>query len=155
MAFLTLFAIPSEMFAKEKSDNALNYEIEGAGTATQGYYMVSITVLSKKKNVDDEMLRRAAVHGVLFRGFSNPSLRQTQKPLAGSGANEAAHADFYKEFFGEGGTAATYASLVPGTRSITKSGKIYRVTATATVNKETLLEYLQDAGMVRGLNSAF
>lgn len=131
------------------------YEIQGAGTGTQGTYLVSLIVSTKDKNISDEVLKRAAVHGVLFRGFSDTVSRKTQKPLAGSAANEAEHADFYKEFFGDGGTSANYANVVPGSRGVTKSNKLYRVKVTISVNKESLLKYLQDVGVVKGLNSIF
>ena len=111
--------------------------------------------MTKDKKISDQALKRAAVHGVLFRGFSNPAARQSQKPLAGGPANEAQHIDFYKEFFSEKGTAADYANLVPGSRSVKKVNKEYVVTATVTVNKETLAKYLQQMGVIRGLNSAF
>lgn len=132
-----------------------NYEISGAGTATQGCYLVEVALNSKKKNIDDRELKRAAVHGVLFRGFSSKEHRQHQRPLAGSAANEAQHADFYKEFFDEAGTAPSYASIVPGSKSITKSGKYYVIKATVTVNKEELHKYLSQNGIITNLNKAF
>lgn len=141
-------------FAKDDAAYA-NYEIAGAGTAAQGSYLVEVALTHKKKNVDDLELKRAAVHGVLFRGFSSKEHRQRQRPLAGSAANEAQHIDFYKEFFGDGGTAASYASIVPGSKSITKSGKYYIIKATLTVNKEELQKYLSQSGVITNLNKAF
>ena len=141
--------------AKKAVDDVPAYEITGAGTGTQGTYLVEVTVTTKDKNVSDAALKRAAVNGVLFRGFSDPTSRKTQKPLAGSAANEAEHADFYKEFFSDSGTAANYANIVPGSRSMTKVDKNYRTKATVSVNKESLLKYLQEVGVVKGLNSIF
>lgn len=151
--FIVLISLPAALAAKE--EGVPTYQIEGAGTATQGNYLVTVTVETKKKDVSDATLVKAAVHGVLFRGFSNPDGRRTQRPLAGSAANEAQHADFYKEFFGADGTASTYGTVVSGSRSVMKSGKVYKTKATVTVSKENLLRYLQDAGMVRSLNAAF
>lgn len=150
-----LICLPATVDAKKSQDEVPEYTIEGAGTATQGNYLVKATVISKNKNVTDDELRRAAVHGVLFRGFSNAEKRQSQKPLAGSLANEGQHADFYKDFFAENGMAKNFASPVEGSRSIKKVDKKYHVSATVTVNKEALLKYLQEAGIVKGLNSAF
>lgn len=141
--------------AKDKADNNLSYEIVGAGTATQGYYLVEVSLRTKDKKVSDDALKRAAVHGVLFRGFSNPEARSSQKPLAGSPANEAEHADFYKTFFSDQGTAATYASIVPSSQTIKKVDKLYVTTAKVTVDKELLSKYLRQMGMIRDLNSAF
>lgn len=151
---LLLAVVPA--YSKKKADNNFNYEIAGAGTAAQGEYLVKITVITKDKNLKDADLRRAAVHGVLFRGFSNSEKRQSQKPLAGSAANEAQHADFYKAFFDENGTAASYASTVGGSRTMVKSSKKeYSVSAIVTVRKEALHKYLEESGVVKGLNSAF
>lgn len=147
--------VPSMALAKGKDDKAMNYDLVGAGTATQGMYLVEVSVHTKDKKLPDVELKRAAVHGVLFRGFSNPTARVSQKPLAGSAANEGQHADFYKEFFSESGSATGYASIVPGSRTVKKVGKEYVVSAKVTVNKEQLEKYLREMGMIRGLNSAF
>lgn len=151
---LLIASFLSPVDAKKKAE-ALSYDIEGAGTATQGYYLVTVTIHTNDKKISDKELCKAAVHGVLFRGFSSAENRQHQKPLAGSPAAEAQHADFYKEFFGDNGTAADYANEITGTRSVIKSGKEYHVSATMQVNKELLVKYLSDAGMLKGLNSAF
>lgn len=157
LLFLLMMVMISSFsaYSKKGADNSLDYQIEGAGTATQGYYLVEVSLMTKNKNVSDAELCRAAVHGVLFRGFSNPSARQSQKPLAGSAANEAQHIDFYKEFFSEEGTAANYASVVTGTRTITRLDKGYRVKAKINVNKEALVKYLQEMGVIKNLNTAF
>ncbi|MBD5325565.1 MAG: hypothetical protein HDS04_02665 [Bacteroides sp.] len=141
--------------AKKAEDAALNYEIIGAGTGTQGTYLVEVSVLSKKKDVSDAQLVSAAVHGVLFRGFSNPAARGFKKPLAGSASNEAQHVDFYKDFFSDNGMAKNFGNVVKGTRSITKAAKEYKVSAKVSVEKESLIKYLEDAGVVRSLNAAF
>lgn len=146
-----MFALPAEA----KDDKSLDYTIQGAGTATQGDYLVKVTLISKKKKVTNAQLCSAAVHGVLFRGFSNQQTRQSQKPLAGSAANEAQHADFYKDFFAEGGNAKNYADVMESSRSVTKVDGKYHVTAIVTVHKENLLKYLEESGVVKGLNSIF
>lgn len=131
------------------------YEITGAGTGAQGSYLVNVTVISKKSNPDDNMMKRAAVHGVLFKGFSNKEHRQMQKPLAGGAANEAQHIDFYNDFFSESGSAPGYASIIDGSRRVVKSGKEYRVTMTVSVSKDELRSYLESLGIIKGLNSGF
>lgn len=141
-------------FAFAKGETGLNYEIEGAGTGAQGTYLVKVTVISKKNKVSDELIARCAVHGVLFRGFSNKELRQHQGPLAGSAAVEAQHADFFKDFFAENGIAKNYVSGT-GSRQVVKSGKEYKISSIVTVNKEQLHKDLEKAGIIKGLNSGF
>lgn len=132
-----------------------DFSIEGAGTAVQGSYLVKVSLLTKDRKAPDRELVSAAVRGVLFRGFSDPTSRITQKPLAGSAANEAQHAEFYAEFFGKNGTAPDFGSVISGSRTVVRSEGKYRVNATVNVQKETLLKYLQDAGIVKSLNSIF
>lgn len=156
VTFLIVFVL-SAFYSEAKKDSAgrFVYQIEGAGVATQGDYLVRLTLTTKDKNIGDAELCRAAVHGVLFRGFTDPGSRQFQKPIAAGAANEAQHADFYESFFGKDGTAANYANMVSGSRSVVKSGKEYCVSAVIAVHKEILIKFLTDAGVIKGLNSAF
>lgn len=144
-----------QMVAKGSSDAPMEYELQGAGTGVQGTYLVEVSLLTKNNKVSDAELVSAAVHGVLFRGFENPQTRNSQKPLAGSAANEDQHIDFYKEFFSAQGKAHTFGTVARGSRTITKAGKQYRVSAKVTVNKSTLLQYLEQQGVVESLNSIF
>lgn len=152
---LTCCLAATQLHAKKPADAQLEYELQGAGTGVQGTYLVEVSVLTDNKQINDAELVNAAVHGVLFRGFENPQTRNSQKPLAGSAANEAQHIDFYKEFFSPEGLAHTYGSVVRGSRSITKADKQWRVSAKVTVNKNTLLQYLEKAGVVESLSSIF
>lgn len=131
------------------------YEIEGAGTATQGNYLVKTTIITKNKNASDKEIARAAVHGVLFRGFSDCSNHISQKPLAGSATNETQYSDFYTAFFDDNGSSANFASVIHGSRAIIKVDKKYRISAIVIVNKEMLHKYLEEAGIIKGLNSIF
>lgn len=143
----------SSKSAKGLSDLIVSYEIEGAGTGIQGTYLVQVTIVKEKATDVEVPLRMAAVHGVLFRGFAG--YRQAQKPLAGSAAAEAEHADFFSDFFSETGSAVNYASIVSGSTTVTKMSKNYQITATLTVQKDQLREYLEDAGVIKSLNSIF
>ena len=87
LAVVVAAATPTAI-AKDKKGGVNDYNIEGAGTGTQGTYLVKVTVITKDKKVSDDAIKRAAVHGVLFRGFTDTTVRRTQKPLAGSIANE-------------------------------------------------------------------
>lgn len=156
---LLLFALIcgiSTAYSKDKDKGGVpQYEITGAGTGSQGTYLVDVTVISEKNNPDGNIIKRAAVHGVLFRGFSSKEHRQMQKPLAGGAANEAQHVDFYKDFFSESGSAPNYAYIVDGSRKVIKSGKKYHVSVTVSVNKEALRSYLESLGILKSLNSGF
>lgn len=154
LAVVVAAATPTAI-AKDKKGGVNDYNIEGAGTGTQGTYLVKVTVITKDKKVSDDAIKRAAVHGVLFRGFTDTTVRRTQKPLAGSIANEGQHQDFYNDFFNDGGNATSFANIVEGSRSMKKVDKMYHTSAVVNVNKESLHRYLKDAGIVKGLNSIF
>lgn len=152
LAFLlSILIFPTVLKAKEFP----KYEIEGAGVGNQGCYLVKVTLFTNNRNADNTELLTAAVHGVIFKGFSDNYSHITQKPLAGSATNEAKHADFYKDFFSDNGSATSYASVIEGSRSVIKTGKRYKISATLTVRKEDLHKYLEEAGIITGLNSIF
>lgn len=154
LSALLLIGVSFVSNAKKKNLDVIpTYEITSGGTGVQGTYLVEVTLIGEEKNPTEGQMKRAAVHGVLFRGFQGD--RQHQRPLAGSAANEAQHADFYGDFFVNGGMAETYATVVPGSRSVTKSGKEYRVKEKIQVNKDALLKDLQKNGQIRGLNNGF
>lgn len=72
-------------------DDLLKYEIEGEGVGVQGTYLVKVTVIQKKSKLDIDVIKKCAVHGVLFKGFSSQTSRTRQKPLAGSMVVEQQH----------------------------------------------------------------
>lgn len=156
IAILTFSPVTS---AKDNKDieekEGLSYEIEGAGIGSQGTYLVTVTVISKKSNIDDDLIARCAIHGVLFRGFSNNELRIHQKPLTGSAMTEAQHADFFKDFFKKNGLAKNYVASINNSRQVVKSGKQYKISTIVTVNKELLHSDLEKAGIIKGLNTGF
>lgn len=156
---LLTFALLVGIFAteaKDKSSEDLSYEIEGAGTGTQGTYLVKVWAVTNKKDPADSYLCKCAVHGVLFRGFANKEMRQSQRPLAGSAIVEEQHADFFKDFFKDGGAYMNYATMVGGNREVVKiARKNYKVGCVVTVNKDQLLKDLQAAGIIKGLTTGF
>lgn len=157
--FLLLFIILSSLsfsgLAKQGTSEMPDYEITGDGTGAQGTYLINVTVITKDKNISDAEIARCAVHGVLFRGFTNKEMRQSQKPLAGSGAVESSNLDYFNSFFADGGLYRNYVSEVSGSRNVVKSGKLYKVSSKVTVHKDQLRKDLEQAGVIRGLNSAF
>ena len=70
-------------------------EIEGEGVGAQGTYLVKVTVIQKKSKLDADVIKKCAVHGVLFKGFSSQTSRTRQKPLAGSMVVEQQHSGLF------------------------------------------------------------
>lgn len=150
MALIVMLSVPLISFGKDKSDTSeYNYNIENAGTGAQGTYLVKVTVITKNKKLSDEEIARNAVHGVLFKGFSG------QRPLAGSALAESQNAAFFKDFFKVNGPVKNYVQVVNSSREVKKVGKLYHVSTTVTVSKDQLRRDLENAGIIKGLNSAF
>lgn len=152
VALMVMISIPLISMAKDKSDSyEFNYNIESANDCVgkQGTYLVKVTAITKNKKISDDEIARHAVHGVLFKGFDG------KRPLAGSALVESQNADFFKEFFKEGGPAKNYVTVVNSSREVKKVGKLYHVTTVVTVSKDQLRRDLESAGIIKGLNSIF
>ena len=150
--FICFFAL--SLFAK--AELPFQYEIECAGNASQGNYLVKVFVYNKKGNVTDEMLRRAAVHGVIFRGFmGGPQGCSPQKPLVRNASLEYDRNDYFSIFFKQNGQANQYATVQNGTYERYKIKKNYKVGAIIVVNKDQLRSVLEEAGLIKGLSSIF
>ena len=139
-----------------KAELPFQYEIECAGDAAQGNYLVKVFVYNKKGNVTDEMLRRAAVHGVVFRGFmGGPQGCHAQKPLVRNASLEYDRNDYFSVFFKQNGQANQYATVQNGTYERYKIKKNYKIGALVVVNKDQLRSVLEEAGLIKGLSSIF
>ena len=153
MLFLTIVLSTSYTFAKKVKVTETRYDIEGVETGVQGTFLVKVYVYTSKPEATTEQIKFAAVHGVLFRGFSGKGFA-TQKALARPEI-EAQKADFFSAFWGNGDYLA-YASIVNAvTDRIKVSNKEYKIGAIVSVSKDSLRKSLEDAGIIRGLNSGF
>lgn len=144
----------STLYAKD-NDVSMRYDIECAGTGAEGTYLIKVWAYSKKNKVETNILKKFAVHGVIFKGFSGERGCTSQKPLAGSPGVEQEKADFFKPFFSDNGDYLKYATIVSGSTETIKLGKEYKVGVTVTVSKDLLRKDLEAAGVIRGLSSGF
>lgn len=138
------------------ADNVLNYEIVGAGIGSQGTYLVKVWVVSKKKKPDINLIKKCAVHGVLFRGFVNDNNRGGQKPIAGSPVVEQNNKSYFESFFKDEGAYRNYVTMVSNSYDIVKTKKKeYKIGATLSVFSDQLRKQLTNDGIIRGLNTGF
>ena len=154
LILLLLVAMPITMEAKEK-DKPLIYEVSCGGSANQGFYLVKVKAVVDKKEIGDNILKRCAIHGVLFRGYSGGGGCISQPPMAGSAMVEQQYSDFFIPFFRKGGGCEAYATLIEGSMQVVRQGKQYIVTGIISVSKEQLRKDLEAAGVVKRLNSGF
>ena len=155
-------ALNAQVIAKNKADKdteKFRYEIECVSVGASGSYLVKVWTYSKKANVAIEQAKKNAVHGVIFKGFTGAGAGCTQKPLASSPSIEEEKADYFTNFFADGGKYMKFVS-VSGDGSVAaedrmKVGKEYKVGVIISVSKDNLRKDLEDAGIVKGLSSGF
>lgn len=147
-----LLLLVTTIGAVAKSDKIPLYDITGAGSGTEGTILVKVYVYSKKAT--DQDLKRAAVHGVVFRGCSGNASGARQPAMAPPTA-ESDNAAFCEAFFAIDGPCQNYASIVGGSYDRVKTQKGYKCGAILQVNKTALRKELEKAGVVRSLSSGF
>lgn len=138
-----------------KDTNQFRYEIECAGNAIQGTYLVKVWSYSKKASVAENQCRKNAVHGVIFKGYGGGQGCVSQRPLANQPGAETQNKQYFDSFFSEGGEFQKYASIIEGTTETVKVGKEYKVGVVVSVRKDDLRKALEAAGIIRSLNSGF
>ena len=116
--------------------------------------MVLVKVFVYSKSSSDQDLKRAAVHGVVFRGCTGNNSGSKQPAMASSDA-ESSHAAFFKDFFADDGECQNYASIIAGSYERVKTSKGYKNGAIVQVDKRALRKALEKAGVVRSLSSGF
>ena len=145
--------------AKKKADkdtNQFRYEIECAGNAIQGTYLVKVWTYSRKAAVAENQCRKNAVHGVIFKGYGGGNQGcVSQRPLANTPGVETQFKDYFDSFFSNGGEFQKYASIVGGTTETVKVGREYKVGVLVSVRKDDLRKALEAAGVIKRLNAGF
>lgn len=138
--------LPISTFAQLK----LTYDLSGAGSGTEGTALVKVYVSGKK--VADTDLKKAAVHGVIFRGFSGTASGASQ-PALSAPTNEISNKEFFNNFFEN--TCQSYAEILDGSYERIKTAKGYKVGAIVQVHRTQLRQDLEKAGVIKSLGNMF
>ncbi len=152
--------VPNVASAKKNDDRIVpEYQVEGAGSASNSAQLVRVYILSKKKDVTDEDLSRCAVHAVLFRDIDDTANSgygsvATKKAIMGSPSAEAQYIDFFEPFF-RNGDCNKYVQVVDNSRRVVKAGKQFKTSAEVRVNTAQLRKDLKQQGMVKDLGSGW
>mgnify|MGYP006988840766 FL=1 len=141
------------MGAMAKVDKIPQYDITGAGSGTEGTVLVKVYVYGK--SVSDQDLKRAAVHGVVFRGFSSGNASGARQPAMAPPTAEADNAAFCEAFFATDGQCQSFATIVAGSYDRVNTPKGYKCGAILQIDKASLRKELEKAGVVRSLSSGF
>ena len=152
LLLLLIMVVTSVIEVMAKGEKLPEYDITGAGSGSEGTLLVKVYVYAKK--VTDSDLKRAAVHGVVFRGCSGNQSGARQPAMAPATA-EADNAAFCDAFFASDGQCQNFASVVDGSYDRVKTKKGYKCGAILQVDKTSLRKELEKAGVVRSLSSGF
>lgn len=154
-AMMVLPAMATKKSKAEKDTKQYRYEIECAGSAVSGTYLVRVYSYSKKASVAEDQCRKNAVHGVIFKGVAAGENCAYKAPLVKTPGAEEQYKDFFASFFKDGGEFQRYASIIAGTQTSDKVGKEYKVGVTVSIQIDQLRKALESAGVIRGLSSGF
>lgn len=149
---LVLLLLTISIGAVARGEKMPQYDIMGAGSGTEGTILVKVYVYGKK--ITDQDLKRAAVHGVVFRGCSGNESGARQPAMAPPTA-EIDNQEFCNVFFATDGQCQGFASIVEGSYDHVKTQKGYKLGAILQVDKTSLRKELEKAGVVRTLSSGF
>jgi ribosomal protein L21E len=144
----------------EKETHQFRYELEAAGVGAQGTYQLKVWTYSRNVNVAIEQAKKNAVHGVLFKGFQGKTGTVAgQKPMIADASTENTRADYFKDFFKDGGKYQQFVSLVNNGAIATgdriKVGKEYKIGIVVSVNKDNLRKELENQGIIKKLGGIF
>ena len=134
------------------------YEIECVGIGKEGTYLIKVWSYSKKPAVAMNQCKKNAVHGVIFQGFAGGGQGcVSQKPLTNNPELEQEKADFFENFFADGGKFMKYVGEANDgeVNDRVKVGKEYKVGVILTVMKDNLRKDLEAAGIIKKLDSGF
>lgn len=62
ISFLLLSILLCSLSCLAQDKELIDYQISSAGVATQGTYLVNVTITTKKKTFNEQLLSYAAVH---------------------------------------------------------------------------------------------
>ena len=112
------------------------YSMIGSGQGKNGTYRLKVSTTVKDVKSGKEVLKRYAVHGVLFKGFAYEEEGiARQKPLVSEKKHEQ------------------YVTIVNTSYTSIKVKGGYEVSGLILVDKEKLLNYLEESGVVKGLSN--
>lgn len=154
---MTQLCLANKQKKADAETDKFRYDLEYARPSGDGVCQVKVWSYSKKSRIAAEQCRKNAVHGIIFKSYSTgDGTTASQRPLVKDPAVQQEKAEFFEEFFSDGGPYRQFVSAVTdGSQEIVKVGKQYKVGVVVTVSKDQLRKYLESQGIVRSLGSGF
>lgn len=157
LSILALFFCAPTWITAQKGSSAISkYDLLLAGTGVEGSCLATVSLYTSQVTKIDEVLKRAAIHGIIFKGINNEKGSTSHPPLANNPNVEQEKAEFFKEFFKTGGIYLQYATVIDGSLLVTKiRKKEYRITAVISIQKALLRKYLEEEKIITGFSDMF
>lgn len=164
LLFVAFALVSNAQLNKQKKANEdteeWKYEIECVGIGKPGTKVIKVWSYSKNVKVATGQAKKNAVHGIIFQGYTGGGQGCTnQKPLVSDPAVEQQKAEFFKNFFADGGKYMKFVSesgdATPEVIGVKLKGYKYKSGVVVVVNSDALRKDLEAAGIIRGLSSGF
>jgi hypothetical protein len=144
----------------EKADTAIpKYELEAMQTGTQGTYLVKVWTYSKEPMLDLNLVKKNAIHGILFEGFKGKPGIPGQVAIAQDTKIEVEKAEFFKTFFSPDGDFQKFVTPVNNgaiaAEDRIRVGKIFKIGIVCSVKAADLRKHLEEAEIIKGLDAGF
>ena len=160
LAVLPLFAVANKQKKADAQTEQFRYELEPVSVGQPGTVVVKVWSFSKKPTIAQEQCKKNAVHGVIFKGVPAKDRIPGKRPLVEDSAKESEFADFFAQFFANGGDYMRFVTLtnsgaVSDVAKVAKGQYKYKVGLVVTVSYDELRKYLESKGVIRKLGSGF
>lgn len=154
---MTQLCLANKQKKADAETDKFRYDLEYARPSGDGVCQVKVWSYSKKSRIAAEQCRKNAVHGIIFKSYSTgDGTTASQRPLVKDPSVQQEKAEFFEEFFSDGGPYRQFVSAVTdGSQEVVKVGKQYKVGVVVTVSKDQLRKYLESQGIIRSLGSGF
>ena len=134
-----------------------NYEVECLGTGMDGTQLVKVWGFGSKPDDAIYQARKNAVYAVIFKGIITGKPGCMQRPLVTKPGAEVQHADFFNNFFSDGGSYLRFVSQA-GDGSVDRikiDRKTYKIGVVVSVMHAQLRRELETAGIIPKLGQGF
>ncbi len=158
---IIFFSIGLFSFTPNQKERQWKYNVECASQGLEGFYNIKVyshIAIKNKKNVlaiAETEAQKNAIHAVLFEGFKGKHGCEGQQPMCTEIDAQTKHADFFNDFFNDGGGYDRFASIQPGWQSDPMStveikGKNggWKISMVVVVSKDLLRTYLREKGII-------
>ena len=155
ISILVVFLLASSLsYGQNYRD--FNYEVQFLRTGLQGTELFKVFAYGRNERQCIENAKMDAVKAILFKGIPGSGL---QKPMVTELSEMNEHKDYFKAFFKEDGPYLNYVSI-SNDGSINendryKVGNKLKIGVIVSVNKASLRNELESAGIIKRLNAGF